>query len=118
MLHSVFAAKISRGRTIKEMILTYLLAPTALSWVATGVLGGMNRWKSIPTYYFFSEEGFEHPVVLFDIGDHADEDVCRTIIPGIFCNFFAFIQFLDDGIIIFGKLPYHLIPFREFIHIS
>src|SRR5699024_2225991 len=28
MLHSVFAAKISRGRTIKEMILTYLLAPT------------------------------------------------------------------------------------------
>ncbi|CAM2902896.1 BCCT family transporter [Salinicoccus roseus] len=42
MLHSVFAAKISRGRTIKEMILTYLLAPTALSWVATGVLGGIG----------------------------------------------------------------------------
>lgn len=42
MLHSVFAAKISRGRTIKEMILTYLLAPTALSWVATGVLGGLG----------------------------------------------------------------------------
>lgn len=42
MLHSVFAAKISRGRTIKEMILTYLLAPTAISWVATGVLGGLG----------------------------------------------------------------------------
>ncbi|UTR08786.1 BCCT family transporter [Evansella sp. LMS18] len=42
MLHSVFAAKISRGRTIKEMILTYLLAPTLLSWVATGVLGGLG----------------------------------------------------------------------------
>ncbi|MFB1050135.1 BCCT family transporter [Paraliobacillus sp. JSM ZJ581] len=46
MLHSVFAAKISRGRTIKEMILTYLLAPTAISWIATGVLGGLgvNRY--------------------------------------------------------------------------
>ncbi|WP_010529779.1 BCCT family transporter [Lentibacillus jeotgali] len=42
MLHSVFAAKISRGRTIKEMILTYLFAPTLLSWVATGVLGGLG----------------------------------------------------------------------------
>ncbi|CQR47943.1 L-carnitine/gamma-butyrobetaine antiporter [Paraliobacillus sp. PM-2] len=42
MLHSVFAAKISRGRTIKEMILTYLLAPTAISWIATGVLGGLG----------------------------------------------------------------------------
>lgn len=42
MLHSVFAARISRGRTIKEMILTYLLAPTLMSWVATGVLGGLG----------------------------------------------------------------------------
>lgn len=42
MLHSVFAAKISRGRTIKEMILTYLMAPTFISWVATGVLGGLG----------------------------------------------------------------------------
>ncbi len=42
MLHSVFAAKISYGRTIKEMILTYLTAPTFISWVATGVLGGLG----------------------------------------------------------------------------
>ncbi|WP_411843336.1 BCCT family transporter [Salinicoccus sp. HZC-1] len=42
MLHSVFAARISKGRTIKEMILTYLLAPTALAWVATGILGGIG----------------------------------------------------------------------------
>ncbi|MDL4841237.1 BCCT family transporter [Aquibacillus rhizosphaerae] len=42
LLHSVFAAKISQGRTIKEMILTYLLAPTLISWVATGVLGGLG----------------------------------------------------------------------------
>ncbi len=42
MLHSVFAAKVSKGRTIKEMILTYLLAPTMISWVATGVLGGLG----------------------------------------------------------------------------
>ncbi|WP_077622920.1 BCCT family transporter [Sediminibacillus massiliensis] len=42
MLHSVFAAKISKGRTIKEMILTYLLAPTLISWFATGVLGGLG----------------------------------------------------------------------------
>ncbi|MBA2175440.1 BCCT family transporter [Halobacillus locisalis] len=42
MLHSVFAAKISRGRTIKEMILTYFLAPTFMSWIATGILGGLG----------------------------------------------------------------------------
>jgi betaine/carnitine transporter, BCCT family len=42
MLHSIFAAKISRGRTIKEMILTYLLAPTLISWIATGILGGLG----------------------------------------------------------------------------
>ncbi|MGM7701811.1 BCCT family transporter [Pseudalkalibacillus sp. Hm43] len=42
MLHSVFAAKISKGRTVKEMILTYLLAPTLISWVATGILGGLG----------------------------------------------------------------------------
>ncbi|MGM8211288.1 BCCT family transporter [Virgibacillus sp. W0430] len=42
MLHSVFAAKVSKGRTIKEMILTYFLAPTLISWAATGVLGGLG----------------------------------------------------------------------------
>lgn len=42
MLHSVFAARISKGRTIKEMILTYLLAPTLLSWIATGLMGGLG----------------------------------------------------------------------------
>ncbi|GAA5417341.1 L-carnitine/gamma-butyrobetaine antiporter [Paraliobacillus ryukyuensis] len=42
MLHSVFAAKISQGRTIKEMILTYLFAPLTISWIATGVLGGLG----------------------------------------------------------------------------
>src|SRR5699024_4243974 len=42
MLHSVFAATVSKGRTIKEMILTYLLAPSLISWVATGVLGGLG----------------------------------------------------------------------------
>ncbi|WP_430789044.1 BCCT family transporter [Virgibacillus flavescens] len=47
MLHSVFAAKISKGRTIKEMILTYLLAPTLISWVATGVLGGLGVHRFI-----------------------------------------------------------------------
>ncbi|MFD2190829.1 BCCT family transporter [Pistricoccus aurantiacus] len=42
LLHSVFAAKISYGRTVKEMILTYLLAPAAIAWVASGVLGGLG----------------------------------------------------------------------------
>lgn len=42
LLHSVFAAKISRGRTIREMILAYFLAPTALSWGITGILGGLH----------------------------------------------------------------------------
>ncbi|MFD1066003.1 BCCT family transporter [Oceanobacillus locisalsi] len=47
MLGSVFIAKISRGRTIKEMILTYLLAPTLVSWVVTGVLGGLGVHRYI-----------------------------------------------------------------------
>lgn len=47
MLHSIFAAKVSRGRTIREMILTYFLAPTVLSWVATGVLGGLGVHRFI-----------------------------------------------------------------------
>ncbi|MFD1445025.1 BCCT family transporter [Oceanobacillus profundus] len=42
MLHSVFAATISKGRTIREMILTYLLAPMLISWGATAVLGGLG----------------------------------------------------------------------------
>ncbi|MFB4164319.1 BCCT family transporter [Alteribacillus sp. JSM 102045] len=42
LLHSVFAATISKGRTIKEMILTYFLAPTLICWIATGVLGGLG----------------------------------------------------------------------------
>ncbi|MFG0930683.1 MULTISPECIES: BCCT family transporter [Staphylococcus] len=42
MLGSVFIAKVSKGRTIKEMILTYLLGTTIVSWVTTGVLGGLG----------------------------------------------------------------------------
>lgn len=42
MLHGVFAAVVSKGRTVKEMILTYLLAPTLLSWAATALLGGLS----------------------------------------------------------------------------
>lgn len=47
MLHSVFAARISKGRTIQEMILTYMFAPTALSWIATGILGGIGVHRQI-----------------------------------------------------------------------
>jgi len=47
MLHSVFAAKVSEGRTIKEMILTYFLGPTLISWVATGVLGGLGVYSQL-----------------------------------------------------------------------
>lgn len=47
MLHSVFAARISKGRTVKEMILTYLVAPTALSWIATGILGGIGVHRQL-----------------------------------------------------------------------
>ncbi|UJL47679.1 BCCT family transporter [Virgibacillus sp. NKC19-16] len=42
MLHSVFAATISRGRTVREMIMTYLLAPMLIAWGATAVLGGLG----------------------------------------------------------------------------
>jgi len=42
LLHSVFAATVSKGRTIKEMILTYFFAPLMISWLATGILGGLS----------------------------------------------------------------------------
>ncbi|MBY7143145.1 BCCT family transporter [Virgibacillus sp. NKC19-3] len=42
MLHSVFAATVSRGRTIREMIMTYLFAPMLIAWGATAVLGGLG----------------------------------------------------------------------------
>ena len=42
LLHAVFAAKVSRGRTIREMILVYLFAPLGLSYLMTGVLGGLS----------------------------------------------------------------------------
>lgn len=42
LLHSIFAAKISEGRTIRELLLAYLLAPLVLAWVATGILGGLG----------------------------------------------------------------------------
>lgn len=47
MLHSVFAAKVSKGRTIQEMILTYFLGPTLISWLATGVLGGLGVYTHL-----------------------------------------------------------------------
>lgn len=40
LLHGIFAAKISKGRTIREVLMTYFFAPLVLAWVATGVLGG------------------------------------------------------------------------------
>lgn len=42
LLHSIFAAKISEGRTIRQLLVTYLLAPLVLAWVATGILGGLG----------------------------------------------------------------------------
>jgi choline-glycine betaine transporter len=42
LLHSAFAAKVSKGRTIREMLLTYMLAPFALSAVVTALLGGLS----------------------------------------------------------------------------
>lgn len=47
MLGSVFIAKISRGRTIREMILTYLLGPTLIAWIATAVLGGLGIHRQV-----------------------------------------------------------------------
>ena len=42
LLHAAFAAKISRGRTLREMILVYLFAPLALAYLGTAVLGGLS----------------------------------------------------------------------------
>lgn len=42
LLHSIFAAKISEGRTVRELLLTYQLAPLGLAWIATGLLGGLG----------------------------------------------------------------------------
>ncbi|RNA66624.1 choline transporter [Alteribacter keqinensis] len=72
MLHSIFAAKISQGRTIKEMILTYLLAPTLLSWVATGVLGGLGVHRHLTD-----------AVPVFDIVQNQDD---MALIPEILAS--------------------------------
>ena len=42
LLHGVYAARVSRGRTVKEMILTYMIAPMFLTILATGILGGLS----------------------------------------------------------------------------
>jgi choline-glycine betaine transporter len=42
LLHSAFAAKVSKGRTIREMVLTYMIAPFALSTAVTAILGGLS----------------------------------------------------------------------------
>src|SRR5690606_29503131 len=39
--------KVSRGRTIREMIITYMVAPLAVSWIATAVLGGLGIHRHI-----------------------------------------------------------------------
>ncbi|WP_236784531.1 BCCT family transporter [Alteribacter salitolerans] len=72
MLHSIFAAKISQGRTIKEMILTYLLAPTLLSWVATEVLGGLGVHRHLTD-----------AVPVFDIVQNQDD---MALIPEILAS--------------------------------
>lgn len=47
MLGSVFIAKVSKGRTVKEMILTYLIGPTLVSWVMTGIFGGLGVHRQV-----------------------------------------------------------------------
>ena len=47
LVHGIYAAKVSRGRTIKEMILTYLLAPLPLVLGATGILGGLSIHREL-----------------------------------------------------------------------
>ena len=42
LVHGVYAARVSKGRTIREMILTYLFAPLILTTTATGILGGVS----------------------------------------------------------------------------
>ncbi len=42
LLHGVFAAKISEGRTVREVLMAYILASPALAWVATGLMGGLG----------------------------------------------------------------------------
>lgn len=90
MLHSVFAAKISRGRTIKEMILTYLLAPTLLSWLATGVLGGLGVHRHltgmVPVLDIVGEQGpiAAIPEILSSLPLASIAMVVFIIVAGIF----------------------------------
>ncbi|PYZ92440.1 choline transporter [Salipaludibacillus keqinensis] len=72
MLHSIFAAKISQGRTIKEMILTYLFAPTLLAWIATGVLGGLSVHRQLT-----------EAVPVFDIVQNNDQ---MALVPEILAS--------------------------------
>ncbi|HYE82358.1 MAG TPA: BCCT family transporter [Clostridia bacterium] len=45
LVQCAFIAKVSKGRTIKEMLATIFLAPMLLSWVITGILGGLSMHR-------------------------------------------------------------------------
>ncbi|WP_413615248.1 BCCT family transporter [Halomonas cupida] len=61
LLHSIFAAKISEGRTIRQLLLSYLLAPLALAWIATAILGGLGAGVfsngSVPVMEILNDKG-------------------------------------------------------------
>ncbi|MFD1452154.1 MULTISPECIES: BCCT family transporter [Oceanobacillus] len=90
MLHGVFAAIVSKGRTIKEMILTYLLAPTLLSWIATGVLGGLSVHRqvtdAVPVLDIVQNQGLEQsiPAILSSLPLPALTIILFTIIATVF----------------------------------
>ncbi len=46
LLHGIFAAAVAKGRTIRQVLMTYFFAPLTLAWLATGILGGtaMNQY--------------------------------------------------------------------------
>lgn len=90
MLHGVFAAVVSQGRTIKEMILTYLLAPTLLAWIATGILGGLSVHSyvsgEVPVLDIVQSEGLEAaiPEVLLSLPISSVVLIVFVIIATIF----------------------------------
>ncbi|GAA0333113.1 BCCT family transporter [Oceanobacillus oncorhynchi subsp. oncorhynchi] len=90
MLHGVFAAIVSKGRTIKEMILTYLMAPMLLSWLATGVLGGLSVHRQVtdilPVLDIVQNQGIEAsiPAVLNSLPISAIVLILFTVIATIF----------------------------------
>src|SRR5699024_606119 len=71
-----------------------------------------SSWCSSHSFlhlYILAEERFQHPVVLLNFCNHADENICRAVITSILRRFFTFIKLFDHSGVILDQLLYHIV---------